>query len=91
MAHSYGEPMNERDLRLYFEGLDFKCERCDFKTTLYIEDKWDILNKDPVGFAKAYGTFIGYHATVIRPELNGFVGYDCIHFEVVSKFEEGDE
>lgn len=85
MSWFYGEPMNDRSLSLYFEGLQFECNRCDLSGTLIIEDKFDMFNKDPLRFAKAYGTFIGYHATVIHPELNGFRGYSCLDVKVVKE------
>ena len=84
----YGEPMNERPLDLYFEGLLFRCDRCDLRTTLYIQDGGDMLNNNPLAFAKAYGTFIGYHAAAIHKELNGFQGYDCLSIKVVKSFED---
>ncbi len=28
---------------------------------------------------------IGFHAVNIRPQLNGFAGYDCIDFKVVER------
>ncbi|CAH9017036.1 conserved hypothetical protein [Vibrio phage 193E37-1] len=83
MSWFYGESMNNRSLDLHFEGLTFKCEKCDLSKTLYVEDNFDMLNINPKGFAKAYGTFIGYHASAILPELNGFQGYGSVDFEVV--------
>ncbi|AUR84764.1 hypothetical protein NVP1063O_097 [Vibrio phage 1.063.O._10N.261.45.C7] len=88
MSWFYGEPMNDRDVDLYFNGLTFKCKFCDLRETLVVEDHYDMLNKQPLEFAKAYGTFIGYHSSVIRPELNGFQGYDCIQLSIVEKFKE---
>lgn len=88
MTWFYGEPINNRTLDLHFEGLTFKCERSDLSEKLYIEDSFDMLNSDPIRFAKSYGTFIAYHAKVIHKELNGFQGYDCIQIEVVKSFED---
>lgn len=88
MSWFYGEPMNDRDLRLTFGEFTFICSRCDLGDTLYIEDHYKTFKSDPLPFTKAYGGFIGYHATNIRPELNGFNGYDCIDLEIIN--DEGE-
>jgi hypothetical protein len=31
--------------------------------------------------AVVIGQFIAYHAVHIRPELNGFPGYDCVKYD----------
>lgn len=61
-------------------GTVFECAKCDFSAPIYVEvgggayDFVDILIKD-------VAEMIGYHAVNIRPELNGFAGYDCLTFK----------
>jgi len=59
-------------------GTEFVCDRCDFKTPLIVKNQ-------PSGGKQRMSDvaeMIGYHATNIYPELNGFQGYDCIQFSI---------
>ena len=61
-------------------GARFECETCDFSTPVIVTlDDTDM----PM---RLYGNdvaeMIGYHATNIWPELNGFQGYDTIRFVI---------
>ena len=38
------------------------------------------LPKSPQALYSDIAEFIGYHATLIHPDLNGFAGYDCLKF-----------
>jgi len=57
-------------------GTTFKCERCDFREPI-------LVSSQPLGefkFANDVAEMIGFHATNIWPNLNGFQGYDTITF-----------
>lgn len=71
--------MNEK-LFSYFGsfGTHFSCARCDFKAPLLVIDA----PTEKKHFLSDVAEMIGYHATNIRPELNGFQGYDCIDFQL---------
>lgn len=88
MSWFYGKPMNDKELNLAFGSLTFICKRCDLTNTLYVVDSLDTLNTDAQRFAENYGEFIGYHATVILRELNGFSGYGCVSLKVVKSEDE---
>ena len=88
-------PMNEKSFEyLSHHGTTFKCSRCDLADTI-----WVIWPEDETGargleedayFWQDIAEMVGYHAVNIRPELNGFAGYDTFHFEVVEKEEDDD-
>jgi hypothetical protein len=58
-------------------GTEFRCTRCDFKTPIQIIGRPSSDTK----FASDVAEMIGFHAVTIRPELNGFQGYDCLQFD----------
>ncbi|MCP4526701.1 MAG: hypothetical protein GY833_12455 [Aestuariibacter sp.] len=84
----YGEPMNGRAFQHSANGFDFFSERCDFKDGLYVvkPDTYETSESDLIA---ATAHVVGYHACNVRPELNGFAGYDAITFKVVSAAEAG--
>ena len=55
-------------------GTMFVAKRCDFRGGVQAIGA----PKDKAAFASDVAEMIGYHAVNIRPELNGFSGYDCI-------------
>lgn len=57
-------------------GSHFTCKRCDFKGDIKVKTS---VKKE--FFALDVAEMIGYHATNIWPELNGFSGYDTIRFD----------
>jgi hypothetical protein len=71
-------------------GTKFRCERCDFTKTIFYsnEPHEGICQTDEVRLMVDVAEMIGFHATNIHPQLNGFSGYDCITFECC--FEEID-
>lgn len=72
--------MNERPFEHHCSnGSSFQCDRCDFAKPIKVLDK----PSDEELFAADVAEMIGYHATNIWPDLNGFQGYDCIHFDIV--------
>ncbi len=72
--------MNEKSFEYTSHyGTVFKSDRCDFKGGVWVTHQpaekffsWSDVTE-----------MIGYHATNIHPQLNGFQGYDCVqwHFE----------
>lgn len=54
----------------------FECECCDFSEPIVVR-----FMTDQLAFARDLAEMIGYHATNIRPNLNGFQGYDTLNFE----------
>lgn len=61
-------------------GTVFNCPTCDLSKPIVITDApaFDLLLRDVAEMA-------GWHAVNIRPELNGFAGYDCLTFVGVPK------
>ena len=67
------EPLNDKPFEhTSHRGTTFKCQRCDFAAPITISG--------PLSMAvlEDLAEMIGWHAVNIRPELNGFAGYDCI-------------
>jgi len=58
-------------------GTSFRAGRCDFQDGVVVTCR----AKDPVQLASDVAEMIGFHATLIHPDLNGFSGYDCIDFQ----------
>jgi len=84
----HGKPMNDMPfMHNSFHGTSFTCDRCDFKTPVNVKldvslmevADVDILSKIMLDISE----MIGYHATNIFPQLNGFQGYDCIRYKIV--------
>lgn len=72
------------------KGTIFVCDTCDFSTPITVYAHYDSFVKEGVRFLTVsklvlpdIAEMIGYHAVNIRPELNGFQGYDCLRFDVV--------
>ena len=64
----------------YHFGTVFRSETCDFKNAILVYDK----PQNEILFARDVAEMIAFHAFNIHPELNGFQGYDCINFAIVS-------
>ncbi len=64
-------------------GTVFHCEKCDLSRKIYYSGAPDGCHSKlkMEAFGKDVAEMIGYHAVNIRPELNGFAGYDCLVFE----------
>lgn len=64
-------------------GSEFSCPRCDFSEPISVTETPVSLSGEAFKriLAKEVAEMIGYHATNILPELNGFQGYDCLKFE----------
>lgn len=80
----YATPLNDRPFSHRHEQIDIFCERCDFKTPVYVVVP-DGPALNPVTLMAATGCVMGYHAVNIRPELNGFAGYDAIRYELITE------
>jgi hypothetical protein len=62
-------------------GTSFSARRCDFVGGVSVTAKQfsgDVFPEKRM--VQDVAEMIGYHAANIRPELNGFAGYDCIDF-----------
>lgn len=57
-------------------GTKFNATRCDFFNGVTVSDK----NPNNDKYTSDVAEMIGYHATNIHPQLNGFQGYDCIYW-----------
>jgi hypothetical protein len=62
-------------------GTRFTSETCDFRNGVIVERSTYL---DEVGFVTDIAEMVGFHATNILPELNGFQGYDAIRYTVVA-------
>ena len=56
-------------------GIIVKAQRCDLRGGVDVIAGTDATE---VHIAEAVAQAMGYHAGIIRPELNGFAGYDTI-------------
>lgn len=86
MSWLYGEPMNDRPFQHHAMPLEFFASRCDFRDGVYVIVPEDVDMK-PETWLSATAQVIGYHATNIHRELNGFRGYDCIRYTLISPEE----
>ena len=78
-------PLSERPLEhTSRNGTVFTCARCDLSEPVHVrnDDASDGAHRmPPQTLASDVAEFIGYHATVILPELTThFSGYDCIRW-----------
>lgn len=72
-------------------GNVFMCRRADLKEKVVVVTHkltTDVISATNIchrtdELIKDVAEFIGWHALVVWPELNGFSGYDTIHFEYV--------
>jgi hypothetical protein len=60
-------------------GTKFTATRCDFREGVKIVSEEPLT---PAQFAQDVAAVIGYHATNILPQLNGFSGYDAFKIMV---------
>lgn len=58
----------------------FKSDRCDFRNGVAVEKPRGITEEH---FMMDVSEFIGFHATNILPELNGFQGYGSISYTIL--------
>jgi hypothetical protein len=78
-----GRPINERPVEyVSISGITFRCKRADFAGHKIRVSGWEGPYRDEeTRLMQAVADFIGFHAMNIHPALNGFAGYDTIHFE----------
>lgn len=77
--------MNDLPFNHHSIGVEFISSRCDFKGTVYVAVYDTSELPDTKTIMKATASMIGYHACNIHKELNGFAGYDAIHYEFVDQ------
>lgn len=87
MSWFYGKPMNDMPFSHYANGFEFFSDRCDFSGSVYVVVDDKTKQPDPVQLMSATASVMGYHAINIHRELNGFQGYDTIHYEFVERTE----
>ena len=81
-------PMNDKPWKhRCSNGTVFTCKRCDFTEPIVVEPGDANIPQLMCDVAE----MIGFHATNIHPNLNGFSGYDCIKFEMSWDKEEDDD
>lgn len=81
MAWTFGEPMNGRSFEHHGRyGCKLVASRCDFSEGARFEYHPDTTEEQRLA---DMAICIGFHATVVLPELNGFQGYDAISWQVV--------
>lgn len=80
----FATPLNDKPFSHRHEQVEIFSQRCDFKTTVYVVVP-DGPAMNPVQLMAATGCVMGYHAVNIRPELNGFAGYDAIRYELITE------
>ena len=59
-------------------GTQFYCDTCDFSTPVTVTMSDEDMSRSL--YSVDVAEMIGYHATNIWPQLNGFQGYDTIKF-----------
>jgi hypothetical protein len=67
------------------DGVIFTSDRCDFSSGVKVKGfACNISQPHNLHAAlRAVAEMIAYHRAEVWPTLNGFSGYDCIHFEEV--------
>lgn len=65
-------------------GSVLNAKRCDFEGGVVIRREHGISD---AAFARDISSIIGFHATNILPELNGFRGYDAFTIKVINQGE----
>ena len=63
-------------------GITFKSERSDLRGGVEVRKSHTVSS---VELCRAFAEFGAYHAMHIRPNLNGFSGYDCVRYEIKSR------
>lgn len=73
--------MNNKPFKYFAHcGTFFECEKRDLSAPIYYEQYSS--SPDAISFLmRDAAEMSGYHAVNIRPELNGFQGYDCLEFK----------
>jgi hypothetical protein len=66
-------------------GLVFKSENGDLRTGVTVEESYSITADAIFSDIVEFGA---WHAMQIRPNLNGFSGYDCIKYALLDKKPE---
>ena len=62
-------------------GTIFTASRCDFRGGITAKHR----NGLPIEkLMQDISEMIGFHAVMIHPKLNGFAGYDCITYTLIS-------
>lgn len=80
------ESMNTKPFSHKAGRFEFSCPQCDLRGGLTIHAPRSYTQLELVA---AVAEMIGYHAVAIWPELNGFSGYDAIHWIIQHPTEEG--
>ena len=91
MSWFYGKPMND----MPFGHIDsrhcivFFASHCDFRggVNVVLPHYLKAEEVTPEMWMQATGELVGYHATNIHKELNGFLGYGGINYTIISKEE----
>lgn len=65
----------------------FFAPRCDFQSGIFMQTPKSYTATE---LAAAVAEMIGYHATAIWPELNGFSGYDSISWTIRNPISDED-
>lgn len=84
----HGKPMNDMPFEhICKNGTVFTCERCDFRAPVKVKTEFSLMEMADVEILQRIfvdiSEMIGYHSKNIWEQLNGFSGYDCIHYEIV--------
>jgi len=84
----HGKPMNDMPFEhVSNHGTKFNCARCDFRSPVKVKMELSLMEMaDHIALQHLMvdiSEMIGYHSKNIWDQLNGFSGYDCIHYEIV--------
>ena len=84
----HGKPMNDMPFEhVSNHGTKFTCARCDFRSPVKVKMELSLMEMaDHIALQHLMvdiSEMIGYHSKNIWDQLNGFSGYDCIHYEIV--------
>lgn len=90
--------MNNKRFEYAAKNTWFTCKSCDFSHPIKVYTSLNYvpvkneqgINYLPNNVLNDVAEMIGYHAVNIRPELNGFAGYDCLRFEISKEPFYGD-
>jgi hypothetical protein len=75
----FGDLNNKPFQHMSSNGTEFNAEFGDLKTGVKVTNA----NKDILRYTQDVAEFTAFHVLFIRPELNGFAGYDAISFEII--------
>ncbi len=79
--------MNDKPFIHRADMFTFTASRCDFQSGVIIRTPKQYTETE---LAAAVAEMIGYHATAIWPELNGFSGYDSISWTIANSLSDKD-